>query len=87
MSYLAGNNGPFEEAVHNGTPWILIVEVGTYDRKIFSILILGDGHSISGWSQFPANALLMDVTLVYNKTLAYYNSSQLLSEEEGKIGI
>ncbi|KAF9602789.1 hypothetical protein IFM89_031558 [Coptis chinensis] len=87
VSSSAGNEGPDPMSLHNGTPWMLTVGASTIDRQFSAILTLGNGVSIIAWSQFPANALLVDVPLVYNETLLACNSSELFTEATGKIVI
>ncbi|KAF8410077.1 hypothetical protein HHK36_002599 [Tetracentron sinense] len=87
VSSSAGNDGPFLNTLHNGAPWLLTVGASTIDRQYAGTLTLGNGVAILGWSIFPANALLLDVPLVYNETLLSCDSSEKLSEAEGKIVI
>ncbi|KAF6143979.1 hypothetical protein GIB67_017587 [Kingdonia uniflora] len=87
LSASAGNDGPFLGTLHNGIPWALTSAAGTIDRQFAGTLTLGNGLSIVGWSLFPANALVKDVPLVYNKTLSACDSSKLLSEANGAIVI
>lgn len=76
----AGNAGSGFGTFHNGIPWVIIVSSGTVNRWFAGTLTLGNGLSITGWSLFPSITFPQNLTLVYNKTLAACNSSQLLSE-------
>lgn len=76
----AGNAGPGFGTLHNGIPWVITVSSGTVDRWFAGTLTLGNGLSITGWSLFAGMTFPKNLTLVYNKTLAACNSSQLLSE-------
>ncbi|RDX81105.1 Subtilisin-like protease SBT1.9, partial [Mucuna pruriens] len=79
VSSSAGNEGPNLGTLHNGIPWLLTVAAGTIDRT-FGSLILGNGHTIIGWTLFPANALVENLPLVYNKNTSACNSLKLLSK-------
>ncbi|KAK7394694.1 hypothetical protein VNO78_15229 [Psophocarpus tetragonolobus] len=79
VSSSAGNFGPDLGTLHNGIPWLLTVAAGTIDR-IFGSLILGNGQTIIGWTLFPANALVENLPLIYNKNTSACNSVKLLSE-------
>ncbi|KAK7374346.1 hypothetical protein VNO80_07776 [Phaseolus coccineus] len=79
VSSSAGNDGPDLGTLHNGMPWLLTVAAGTIDR-IFGTLILGNGRTISGWTLFPANAVVENLPLIYNKNISACNSVKLLSK-------
>ncbi|KAL0432548.1 UNVERIFIED_CONTAM: Subtilisin-like protease SBT3 [Sesamum latifolium] len=66
-------------SLHNGIPWVLTVAAGSIDRFFAGSLILGNGLTITGWTMFPAAALVTDLPLIYNKTLSSCNSSEALS--------
>ncbi|PIA56506.1 hypothetical protein AQUCO_00700684v1 [Aquilegia coerulea] len=87
VSVSAGNDGPYPMRVENASPWLLTVGASTIDRQNSATLTLGNGMSTTGWSEFPANALLEDLPLVYNKTFLACNSSELISQASGKIVI
>ncbi|XWS25593.1 hypothetical protein CRYUN_Cryun27aG0081100 [Craigia yunnanensis] len=80
VSSSAGNYGPSLGTLHNGIPWVMTVAAGTIDRSFAGIVSLGDGKSITGWTLFPASALVQDFPLIYNKSLSACNSSLLLSD-------
>jgi subtilisin family serine protease len=80
LSSSAGNAGPQLGALHNGIPWVLTVAAGTIDRSFGGTLTLGNGVTLVGFTLFPANAIVRDLPLVYNKTFSACNSSKLLSE-------
>nr|AZL41279.1 subtilisin [Datisca glomerata] len=80
VSTSAGNTGPYPKTLHNGIPWVLTVGAGTIDRSFSGTLTLGNGHSFTGWTMFPARARVDDIPLLYNKTLSLCNSSDLLSK-------
>ncbi|KAJ7978227.1 Subtilisin-like protease [Quillaja saponaria] len=60
---------------HNGTPWVLNVAASNIGRTFAGTLTLGNGHSIVGWSLFPANAMVENFPLIYNKTFSACSSS------------
>ncbi|CAH2057266.1 unnamed protein product [Thlaspi arvense] len=66
----AGNNGPFLGSLDDGVPWSLTVAAGTVDRSFAGTVTLGNGITITGWTMFPANGLVYNMPLYYNKTLA-----------------
>ncbi|KAI3460189.1 hypothetical protein Pfo_016852 [Paulownia fortunei] len=66
-------------SLHNGIPWVLTVAAGSIDRFFAGSLTLGNGLTITGWTMFPASALVTDLPLIYNKTLSTCNSSEALS--------
>ncbi|XP_059634036.1 subtilisin-like protease SBT3 [Cornus florida] len=80
VSATAGNRGGSLGEVRNVSPWALTVAAGTIDRSFAGTLTLGNGLTITGWTLFPASALVLDRPLIYNKTLSSCDSSELLSE-------
>ncbi|XP_059636708.1 subtilisin-like protease SBT3 [Cornus florida] len=80
VSASAGNRGENLGQVRNVSPWILTVGAGSIDRWFAGTLTLGNGLTITGWSLFPASALVLDRPLIYNKTLSPCNSAELLFE-------
>ncbi|KAF8410079.1 hypothetical protein HHK36_002601 [Tetracentron sinense] len=87
VSSSAGNAGPSLGTLHNGIPWVLTVAAGSIDRQFAGTITLGNGLTIVGWSLFPENALLLELPLVYNETLAACSSSVLLSGANNAIVI
>nr|KYP47616.1 Subtilisin-like protease [Cajanus cajan] len=79
VSSSAGNAGPDLGTLHNGIPWLLTVAAGTIDRT-FGTLVLGNGQTITGWTMFPANALVENLPLIYYKNTSACNSLKLLSK-------
>ncbi|XP_068661902.1 subtilisin-like protease SBT3 [Aristolochia californica] len=87
VSCATGNQGPVLGTADNDSPWILTVGAGTVDRDFGGTITLGNGETINGWSLFPANAMLLDVPLVYNRSLASCTSRQSLSPAQDMIVI
>uniref|UniRef100_A0A5B7BJU7 Putative subtilisin-like protease n=1 Tax=Davidia involucrata TaxID=16924 RepID=A0A5B7BJU7_DAVIN len=79
VSSSAGNAGPSPGQLHNGIPWVLTVAAGSIDRRFAGTLSLGNGLTITGWTMFPARAWVVDLPIIYNKTLSACNSTALLS--------
>ncbi|KAF3452420.1 hypothetical protein FNV43_RR02853 [Rhamnella rubrinervis] len=80
LSSSAGNHGPGLGTLHNGIPWVLTVAAGTMDRSLAGTVILGNGLTLVGFTFFPGNATVRDLSLVYDKTLSACDSSKLLSQ-------
>ncbi|KAK4726178.1 hypothetical protein R3W88_031095 [Solanum pinnatisectum] len=68
VSTSAGNDGPDDESLHNGTPWVLTVAAGTVDRKFLGTLTLGSGVALTGLSIYPRNSTSSDSSIVFLNT-------------------
>ncbi|XP_059627176.1 subtilisin-like protease SBT3 [Cornus florida] len=79
VSIAAGNDGPSLGSIYNGIPWVLTVGASSIDRSFSGTVTLGNGLTITGWTMFPASALVNDLPLIYNKTQSHCNSTGLLS--------
>ncbi|KAL1811334.1 hypothetical protein ACET3Z_021399 [Daucus carota] len=55
------------------------VAAGSIDRTFGGNLILGNGVSLTGWSMFPAKALVKDVPLFYNKNISTCDAANKLA--------
>ncbi|GAB2222436.1 hypothetical protein Drorol1_Dr00013654 [Drosera rotundifolia] len=80
VSLSAGNGGAAYATLHNGIPWAMTVGASTIDRQFAGTLTLGNGETIVGWTLFPSNAMVQNVSIVYNETLAKCDSSDELAE-------
>lgn len=65
VSTSAGNEGPFVETLHNGTPWVITVAAGDMDRDFGGTIALGSGVSIAGLTLFPGDASLGESPIVF----------------------
>lgn len=81
VSTSAGNEGPYPETLHNGTPWVLNVAAGTVDREFQGSIILGNGYSATGLSLFPANSSSTEYPLVFIEFCNDQNSLKNVSQK------
>ena len=65
--------------LHNVIPWVLVVAAGSIDQTSGGNLILGNGVSLTGWTMFPAKALVKDVPLFYYKNISTCDSAKRLA--------
>ncbi|KAG8377594.1 hypothetical protein BUALT_Bualt08G0049300 [Buddleja alternifolia] len=65
VSTSSGNEGPYPETLHNGTPWVLNVAAGTIDREFQGTIILGNGASVIGASLYPGNSSSSEIPIVF----------------------
>ncbi|XP_030537924.1 subtilisin-like protease SBT3 [Rhodamnia argentea] len=65
VSTSAGNEGPFLETLHNGTPWVITVAAGDMDRDFGGTITLGSGASIVGSTLFPGDPSLGESPIVF----------------------
>lgn len=56
VSTSAGNEGPYIETLHNGTPWVLTVAAGSIDREFLANINLGNGVVVTGQTLYPGNS-------------------------------
>ncbi|XP_057794459.1 subtilisin-like protease SBT3 [Salvia miltiorrhiza] len=80
VSVSAGNRGPSAATLLEGIPWAVISASGTIDRWFAGTLTLGNGKAVTGWTMFPARAVVRKLPLVYNETLSACSSSELVAE-------
>lgn len=80
VSVSAGNRGAGAATLLEGIPWAVVVASGTVDRWFAGTLTLGNGRAITGWTMFPARAVVRELPLVYNETLSACSSAELLAE-------
>ncbi|KAM7514349.1 hypothetical protein LguiA_003932 [Lonicera macranthoides] len=79
VSSSAGNAGSSLGQLHNGVPWLMTTAAGSIDRWFAGSLTLGNGLALTGWTMFPARAVVQDMPLIYNKTFSACNSAEMLA--------
>ncbi|XP_055806217.1 subtilisin-like protease 4 [Solanum dulcamara] len=57
VSCSAGNSGPSNTNIENGSPWILTVGASSTDRKISAVAVLGNGAEYEGESAFQSTKI------------------------------
>ncbi|XP_015167536.1 subtilisin-like protease SBT1.7 [Solanum tuberosum] len=85
VSASAGNAGVTPGILHNGIPWLLTTAAGSIDRVLSGKLTLGNGQVITGWSMYPASAVVNEFPLIYNESISSCNSTSLSSFNYGII--
>ncbi|KAL7262246.1 hypothetical protein ACSBR1_000593 [Camellia fascicularis] len=78
VSHAGGNTGPDYLSIFDSMPWTTTVAAGSIDRSFTGMLTLGNGLTFTGWTMFPASALVEKLPLIYNKTISSCDSVKLL---------
>ncbi|KAG6406888.1 hypothetical protein SASPL_134502 [Salvia splendens] len=82
----AGNRGTRGiRTIFKGVPWAVVVASGTVDRWFAGTLTLGNGKTITGWTTYPATAILRNVPVVYNQSLTGCTTAELAEAPENTI--
>ena len=79
VSLSAGNGDRDSRRLRNGAPWAVTVAAGSVDRSVGGTVRLGNGKIVRGWSLFPAGAIVENVKVVYNRTVSFCNSTELIT--------
>ncbi|KAL8487560.1 hypothetical protein ACS0TY_023574 [Phlomoides rotata] len=88
VSFSAGNRGPSVRSIREkGIPWAVIVASGTLDRWLAGTITLGNGKTITGWTAFPASAVIRNTPLFYNQTLSACSSTDLAQAYDNRVMI
>ncbi|PKI69720.1 hypothetical protein CRG98_009876 [Punica granatum] len=82
VSTSAGNEGPSDATLHNGTPWVITVAAGDMDRDYGGVITLGDQVQVKGTSLFPGNPSLSKTPMVFTDLC---NDSMALNRLGNKI--
>ncbi|KAI8023938.1 Subtilisin-like protease SBT3 [Camellia lanceoleosa] len=85
VAHAGGNTGPEILSLYDSIPWTTTVAASSIDRLFAGTVTLGNGLTITGWSVFPASALVEKLPLFYNKTVAFCNSTELLAQVASSI--
>ncbi|GMP48773.1 hypothetical protein CsSME_00016014 [Camellia sinensis var. sinensis] len=85
VAHAGGNTGPGILSLYDSIPWTTTVAASSIDRSFAGTVTLGNGLTITGWSVFPASALVEKLPLFYNKTVAFCNSTELLAQVASSI--
>ncbi|KAF5955730.1 hypothetical protein HYC85_008586 [Camellia sinensis] len=85
VAHAGGNTGPDILSLYDSIPWTTTVAASSIDRSFAGTVTLGNGLTITGWSVFPASALVEKLPLFYNKTVAFCNSTELLAQVASSI--
>ncbi|KAK1310715.1 Subtilisin-like protease [Acorus calamus] len=65
VSASTGNEGPYTQTIHNGTPWLLTVGASTVDREFGGAVVLDDGTTIFGQSMYHGGGDLEAAEIVF----------------------
>ncbi|KAL8492020.1 hypothetical protein ACS0TY_023575 [Phlomoides rotata] len=87
VCFSAGNRGPSARTIRSGIPWGVVVASGTVDRWFAGTLTLGNGRTITGWTLFPARAVVRNLPLVYNETFSACTSTEVPEAPDNSIVI
>ncbi|KAL3840415.1 hypothetical protein ACJIZ3_025006 [Penstemon smallii] len=74
VSTSSGNEGPYPETLHNGSPWVLNVAASTIDREFQATLTLDNGVSATGISMYPGNFSSTEFPIVFIEACENANS-------------
>ncbi|GMP45282.1 hypothetical protein CsSME_00013859 [Camellia sinensis var. sinensis] len=83
VSHAGGNTGSDYLSIFDSMPWTTTVASGSIDRSFAGMLTLGNGLTFTGWTMFPASALVEKLPLIYNKTISSCGLVELLCVGKG----
>ncbi|XP_012575582.1 subtilisin-like protease SBT3 [Cicer arietinum] len=82
VSTSSGNNGPKFQTLHNGVPWVINVAASTLDRQFQGKVTLGNGVSVSGFSNYIGNFSTKNFPIV---DLGFCQNEDELAKAKNKI--